>query len=32
MVAARLAGPYMQKGFALVSSLVAIGMIAKVLL
>jgi uncharacterized membrane protein YfcA len=32
MVAARLAGPPIQKGFALVSSLVAIGMIAKVLL
>jgi hypothetical protein len=32
VVSARLAGPHMQKGFALVSSLVAIGMIAKVLL
>jgi uncharacterized membrane protein YfcA len=32
MVAARLTGPHMQKGFALVSSLVAIGMIAKVML
>ena len=32
VVAARLAGPYLQKGFALVSALVAVGMIAKTVL
>jgi uncharacterized membrane protein YfcA len=32
IVSARLAGPHLQKGFALVSSLVALGMIAKVIL
>lgn len=32
MVAARLAGPYLQKGFAAVSALVAAGMIAKIVI
>ncbi len=32
VVAARLAGPYLQKGFAVVSGMVALGMIAKIVL
>lgn len=32
VAAARLAGPYLQKGFAVVSALVAVGMIAKIVL
>jgi hypothetical protein len=31
LVAGRLAGPLLQRGFALLSSLVAVGMIARVL-